>query len=151
VRALLVQGTSLFISGEFTVPSTDIANFTIYDLVHNTWASSGMPTLQPASGASVVVRSISASTAKVNTVIVAGSFAQVGSLQCHAICSWDVVEKQWNALGSSIQGDVTSVAYAGVRLWRHVSESIVKPTLLLGCTVNQDAIYTCKVCMTPIS
>lgn len=114
VRALLVQGTSLFIGGEFTVPSTDIANFAIYDLVHNTWASSGVPTLQPASGASVVVRSISASTAKANTVIVAGSFAQAGSLQCHAICSWDVVEKQWNALGSGIQGDIASVAYAGV-------------------------------------
>jgi hypothetical protein len=114
VRALLVQGTSLFIGGEFTVPSTDIANFAIYDLVHNTWATSGVPTLQPASGASVVVRSISASTAKANTVIVAGSFAQAGSLQCHAICSWDVVGKQWNALGSGIQGDIASVAYAGV-------------------------------------
>ena len=114
VRALLVQGTSLFIGGEFTVPSTDIANFAIYDLVHNTWTSSGVPTLQPASGASVVVRSISASTAKANTVIVAGSFAQAGSLQCHAICSWDIAGKQWNALGSSIQGDIASVAYAGV-------------------------------------
>ena len=114
VRALLVQGTSLFIGGEFTVPSTGIANFAIYDLVHNTWASSGVPTLQPASGASVVVRSISASTAKANTVIVAGSFAQAGSLQCHAICSWDFVEKQWNALGNGIQGDIASVAFAEV-------------------------------------
>ena len=114
VRALLVQGTSLFIGGEFTVPDTGIANFAIYDLVHNTWASSGVPALQPASGASVLVRSISASTAKTNTVIVAGSFAQAGSLQCHAICSWDVVGKQWNALGNGIQGDVASVAYAGV-------------------------------------
>jgi hypothetical protein len=44
--------------------------------------------------------------------IVAGSFAQAGSLQCNAICLWDVVEKQWNALGSGIQGNVASVAYA---------------------------------------
>jgi hypothetical protein len=114
VRTLLVQGTSLFIGGEFTVPSTGIANFAIYDLVHNTWASSGVPTLQPASGASAVVRSISTSTAKANAVIVAGSFAQAGSLQCRAICSWDVVEKQWNALGNGIQGDIASVAYAEV-------------------------------------
>jgi hypothetical protein len=114
VLALLVQGTSLFIGGEFTVPTTGIANFAIYDLVHNTWASSGVPALQPASGASAVVRSISASTAKANSVIVAGSFAQAGSLQCRAICSWDVVEKQWNALGSGIQGDIASVTYADV-------------------------------------
>jgi cortical protein marker for cell polarity len=114
VRALLVQGTSLFIGGEFTVPGTGIANFAIYDLVHNTWVSSGVPALQAASGASVVVRSLSASKAKANTVIVAGSFAQAGSLQCRAICSWDVVGKQWNGLGNGIQGDIASVAYAEV-------------------------------------
>jgi len=114
VRALFVQQTSLFIGGVFTVPGTGIANFAIYDLVHNTWASSGVPALQAASGASVVVRSISASTAKANTVIVAGSFTQAGSLQCRAICSWDVAGKQWNALGNGIQGDIASVAYAGV-------------------------------------
>jgi hypothetical protein len=114
VRALLVQGTFLFVGGEFTVPGTDIASFAIYDLVHNTWVSSGVPALQGTGGASIVVRSLSASAAKANTVIVAGSFAQAGSLPCRAICSWDVVGKQWNALGSGIQGDIASVAYAGV-------------------------------------
>ena len=114
VRALLVQGTTLFIGGEFTVPGTDIASFAMYDLVHNTWESSGVPALQGTSGVTVVVRSLSASTAKANTVIVAGSFAQAGSLQCHAICAWDVGGKQWNALGNGIQGDIASVAYAEV-------------------------------------
>jgi len=74
--------------------------------------SSGVPALQATSGGTAVVRSLSASTAKANTVIVAGSFAQAGSLQCHAICAWDVVGKQWNALGNGIQGDIASVAYA---------------------------------------
>ena len=129
VRALLVQGTSLFIGGEFTIPSTDIANFAIYDLVHNTWTSSGVPTLQPASGASVVVRSISSSTAKANTVLVAGSFAQAGSLQCHAICSWDIEGKQWNTLGSGIQGDIASVSYAGVS--HRPFPSVIK--ILMSC------------------
>lgn len=114
VRALLVQGTSLFVGGEFTIPGTDVASFAIYDLVHNSWVSSGVPALQATTGATVVVRSLSASTAKANTVIVAGSFAQAGSLQCHAICAWDVVGKQWNALGNGIQGDIASVAYAEV-------------------------------------
>jgi len=114
VRALLVQDTFLFVGGEFTIPGTDFVGFAIYDLVQNTWVSSGVPALQGASGSSVVVRSLSASTAKPNTVIVAGSFALAGSLPCRAVCQWDVVGKQWNALGNGIQGDIASVAYAGV-------------------------------------
>ncbi|KAH9956897.1 cortical protein marker for cell polarity-domain-containing protein [Russula dissimulans] len=112
VRAVLVQDNLLFVGGEFTVPGTDVAGFAIYDLLHNSWVS-GVPALQPTSGASVVVRSLSISTAKANTVVVAGSFGQAGLLPCRAICSWDVVQKQWNALGNGIQGDVASVAYAG--------------------------------------
>ncbi|KAI9507897.1 cortical protein marker for cell polarity-domain-containing protein [Russula earlei] len=112
VRALVVQDTLLFVGGEFTIPGTGIANFAIYDLVHNAWESSGVPALQATSGASVVVRSLSVSSSKANTVIVAGSFAQAGSLPCRAICSWDAVGKQWNALGNGIQGDIASVAYA---------------------------------------
>jgi hypothetical protein len=114
VRALLVQDNFLFVGGEFTIPGTEIASFAIYDLLHNEWVSSGVPALQGTNGASVVVRSLSASTAESNTVIVAGSFAQAGTLPCRAICSWGVVSKQWNALGSGIQGDIASVAYAGV-------------------------------------
>jgi hypothetical protein len=113
VRALFVQDTQLFVGGEFTIASTNVASFAIYDLVHNTWVVSGVSPLQGANGASVVVRSISASTAKANTIIVAGSFAQAGSLPCRAICEWDVPDQQWNALGSGIQGDIASVAYAG--------------------------------------
>ncbi|KAH8995626.1 cortical protein marker for cell polarity-domain-containing protein [Lactarius akahatsu] len=113
VRTLLVQDTQLFVGGEFTITGTDVAGFAIYDLVHNSWVSSGVQALQGTSGASVVVRSLSASAAKTNTIIVAGSFAQAGSLPCRAICAWDVREQQWNALGSGIQGDIASVAYAG--------------------------------------
>ena len=116
VRALLVQDNLLFVGGEFTIPGADVAGFAIYDLLQNTWVTSGVPALQGTSGASVVVRSLSASTAKSNTVIVAGSFALAGSLPCRAICSWDVGGKQWKPLGNGIQGDVASVAYAGVSL-----------------------------------
>ncbi|KAI0256207.1 cortical protein marker for cell polarity-domain-containing protein [Lactifluus subvellereus] len=113
VRTLLVQDALLFVGGEFTIPGTGIASFAVYDLVQNAWLSSGVPALQNANGARVVVKSLSASAAKAKTVIVAGSFAQAGSLQCRAICAWDVGEKQWNPLGNGIQGDIASVAYAG--------------------------------------
>jgi hypothetical protein len=114
VRTLFVQDTQLFVGGEFTITGTDVAGFAIYDLVHNTWDLSNVQALQGTDGASVVVRSLSASATKTNTIIVAGSFAQAGSLQCHAICAWDVQEQQWNALGSGIQGDIASVTFAGV-------------------------------------
>ena len=114
VRSLLVQDNLLFVGGQFTISGTDVASFAIYDLLQNTWVTSGVPALQGTSGASVVVRSLSASTAKSNTVIVAGSFALAGSLPCRAICSWDVSGKQWKPLGNGIEGDVASVAYAGV-------------------------------------
>jgi len=111
VRTVLVQDNLLFVGGEFTVLGTDFVGFAIYDLLHNAWVS-GVPALQPTSGASVVVRSLTVSAAKANTVVVAGSFGQAGLLPCRAICLWDVVQKQWNALGNGIQGDVASVAYA---------------------------------------
>jgi len=114
VRTLLVQDTKLYVGGEFTITGMDLAGFAIYDLVHNTWNSSGVQALRGTNGASVVVRSLSSSATKTNTIIVAGSFAQAGSLQCHAICAWDIGDQQWNALGNGIQGDIASVAYAGV-------------------------------------
>ena len=114
VRTLLVQDALLFVGGEFTISGTSVAGFAIYDLVQNTWLSSGVPALQNTNGASVVVRSLSASTSKPKAVIVAGSFAQAGSLQCQAICEWDIDAKQWTQLGNGIKGDIASVAYAGV-------------------------------------
>ena len=114
VLALLVQDDLLFVGGQFTIPGADVASFAIYDLLQNTWVTSGVPALQGTSGASVVVRSLSAPTATSDTVVVAGSFALAGSLPCRAICSWDVAGKQWKPLGNGIQGDIASVAYAGV-------------------------------------
>ncbi|TFY65748.1 hypothetical protein EVG20_g5344 [Dentipellis fragilis] len=113
VRTLLVDGDLLFVGGEFTLPGTNVNGLAVYDLTQQAWTVDGLQPLQPASGASVVVRSLTVSQAKSKVVIVAGSFAQAGSLPCRAICTYDATSKQWNALGSGIQGDVASVAYAG--------------------------------------
>jgi hypothetical protein len=77
------------------------------------WDLNGLQSLQPNSGSTVVVRSISRSPSKPNTIIVAGSFAQAGSLRCQGICSFDTQAKQWNALGDGIQGEVASVVMLG--------------------------------------
>ncbi|KAF8972970.1 cortical protein marker for cell polarity-domain-containing protein [Flammula alnicola] len=113
VRALLVDGNSLYVGGEFTIVGASINGLALYDLAANAWDLNGLQSLQPTSGSTVVVRSITQSTSKPTLLIVAGSFAQAGSLRCQAICSFDTSSKQWNALGNGIQGEVASVAYAG--------------------------------------
>ena len=116
VRALLVDGNSLYVGGEFTIPGATVNGLALYDLSADAWDLNGLQSLQPTTGSTVVVRSISKSTSLPTTLIVAGSFSQAGSLRCQAICSFDTATKQWNALGNGIQGEVTSVVYAGVRL-----------------------------------
>jgi len=69
--------------------------------------------LQAGSGTTVVIRSITSSAAKVNTIIVAGTFAKAGSLECVSICSFDTSAHQCNSLGNGINGEVAAVAYAG--------------------------------------
>jgi hypothetical protein len=113
VRALFVQDNLLFVGGEFTLQGTNANGLAIYDLYTQQWDVSGLQPLQAASGFSVVVRSITAPASTSNTVIVAGSFAQGGSLSCRSICSLDTSSKQWHALGNGIQGEVAAVTYAG--------------------------------------
>ena len=114
VRALLVDGKNLYVGGEFTILGTNVNGLAIYDLEKDQWDLTGLQPLQAISGSNVVVRSITKSATKANTVIVAGSFAQAGSLRCQSICTFDTGTIQWNSLGSGIQGEVASVAYAGV-------------------------------------
>ncbi|KAJ4498332.1 cortical protein marker for cell polarity-domain-containing protein [Lentinula lateritia] len=113
VRSLLVNGDTLYVGGQFTISGLNVNGFAIYDLAKQQWDVSGVQALQPSSGSSVVVRSITTSTSKSNTIIVAGTFAQAGSLTCQAICSLDTSSNQWNSLGSGINGEVSSVSYAG--------------------------------------
>ncbi|KAG7090837.1 hypothetical protein E1B28_009919 [Marasmius oreades] len=113
VRTLFVQGNQLYVGGGFSLTGTNANGFAVYNLASQQWDNSGIQPLQPASGSTVVVRSISSSRTKPNNVIVAGSFAQAGSLSCTAICSLDTASKQWNGLGGGISGEVASVSYGG--------------------------------------
>ncbi|KAF9562785.1 hypothetical protein CPC08DRAFT_362723 [Agrocybe pediades] len=112
VRALFVDGNSLYVGGEFTITGASVNGLALYDLSKNEWDLNGIQSLQGSAGSNVVVRSISKSSTKSNLLIVAGSFAQAGSLRCQAICSLDTSTRQWNALGNGIQGEVSTVVYA---------------------------------------
>ncbi|KAG0703224.1 cortical protein marker for cell polarity-domain-containing protein [Suillus ampliporus] len=114
VRAIYVdQKQQLFVGGEFNLTGTTASGLALYDLSAQQWDTSSMQPLQPSAGSSVVVRSITSTTYKSDAVIVAGSFAQAGSLSCQGICLFDTTLNQWSQLGGGIQGDISSVSYAG--------------------------------------
>jgi hypothetical protein len=116
VRALLVVNNMLYIGGQFTQQGTNVNGLAIYDLATQQWDVSQLDPLQSASGSTpVVVRSLTRPPSDSDLIIVAGSFSQAGSLRCQSICSLTIDSTQWNALGDGIQGEVSSVAYAGVR------------------------------------
>lgn len=114
VRTLLVAGNELYIGGEFTVSGSNVVGIAIYDLTKQALDMSGLQPLQASSGSTVVVRSLTASASKSNTIIVAGSFATAGGAACAGICELDTTTKSWSSLGSGINGEVASVAYGGV-------------------------------------
>jgi hypothetical protein len=119
VRSLLVYKDQLYVGGEFSIQGTNTNGLAIYDLANQRWDINGIQPLQSKPDGRVTVRSITKSSSKPDTIVVAGSFAQAGALSCQSICAFDAVSKQWNAFGQGIQGEVASVAYAGVSLLLH--------------------------------
>ena len=115
VRALYVDTEAhLYVGGEFNLTGTNANGFAIYDLVGQQWLTTIAQPIQPQPGSSVVVRSVTATSYKPNAIIVAGSFAQAGTAVCQGICLFDTTLNQWNPLGSGLQGDISSVSFAGV-------------------------------------
>ena len=115
VRTLLVHGDTLYVGGQFTIQGSDLNGFAIYDLAGGRWASDGLQPLVASSGA-VVVRSLSLSEARSDTLVVAGTFENAGSFPCRAICALNINSKQWTTLGSGLGGgQVSTVVLAGVR------------------------------------
>ena len=70
-----------------------------------------------ASSGRVVVLSITTMASQPNTVVVAGTFTSAGSTQCQGICALNSVDQanpSWSALGTDMQGEVSTIIYAGV-------------------------------------
>ncbi|KAI0035858.1 cortical protein marker for cell polarity-domain-containing protein [Vararia minispora EC-137] len=112
VHALLVSGEQLFVGGEFTLAGVSVNGFAVYDLGTQSWET-GIQPLVPAAGSSVLVRSLTTSSARGGTVVVAGRFASAGGLACNGICFVDAGNKQWNAVGQGVLGEVAGVDYVG--------------------------------------
>lgn len=115
VRSLLIVNDILYIGGSFNGSGNSASGLALYNLDSQKLDLDNLTPLQASSGSEVIVRSITATTAKSNSVFVAGSFASAGSTTCVAICQLDVNSRQWSQLGPGINGEITSVVYGGVR------------------------------------
>jgi hypothetical protein len=89
-----------------------------------------------ANSGSVVVQSLMKSQSKDNNIIVAGSFSSTGPTTCQAVRAGDTENSQWNALGSSIQGDVAAahrrwVAWGQMIVSQHRSVAVGEDTMTM--------------------
>lgn len=114
VRALLVNGDTLYVGGEFTIQGSNLNGFAIYNLVGGQWANNGLQPLVASTG-TVSVESLRLSQSRSNTLIVAGSFDNAGSFPCKAVCALDINSTQWTTLGNGLGGgQVTTLVLSGV-------------------------------------
>ncbi|KAF8554722.1 hypothetical protein OG21DRAFT_1439806 [Imleria badia] len=135
VRTLYVDTEAhLYVGGEFNLTGANANGFAIYDLVGQQWLTTIIQPMQALPGSSVVVRSVTATSYKPDTIIVAGSFAQAGTVACQGICLFDTTLNQWNALGSGMQGDISSVSFAGSNQELLVAAGVI--TLAGGTSAN---------------
>ncbi|GJJ06441.1 hypothetical protein Clacol_000633 [Clathrus columnatus] len=107
VKALKVIDNTLYVGGQFTLSAAQMNGFAIYDLGQQQWETS----FQALQGPTVDVTSVTTPSFESDMVIVGGTFSSAGSLPCQAICRFDTSAKQWNQLGSGIEGQVTTVGY----------------------------------------
>ena len=115
VRALLVDGDTVYVGGEFTIQGSNLNGFAVYDLASGRWNNDGLQPLVTSTG-TVSVKSLRLSQARSDTLIVAGSFENAGSFPCKAICALNINSNQWTTLGNGLGGgQVTTLVLAGVR------------------------------------
>lgn len=116
VRSLLVIDDTLYVSGSSVNVSGVGAGLVAYDLVNNKWASSRVPALnRPNEGSANVRVNAMKQRPDDDAIVVAGNFAQAGSLNCAGVCLWSRQNSQWSAPGSGLSsGEVRAIDFAGV-------------------------------------
>ncbi|EIW73555.1 hypothetical protein TREMEDRAFT_42413 [Tremella mesenterica DSM 1558] len=116
VQAVDVVNNVLYVGGNGVSVSGAGSTILAYDLQKGQWSPNSIPSLNPASGGNVSVNAIS-QRLKTNTVVAAGQFATAGSLNCAAVCLWDIGSGRWNTPGTGLQsGEVKSIDFVGNQL-----------------------------------
>ena len=103
IRSLLVDSDVLYAGGD--------GGIEVYDLKAGTWSQNVAP-LSSETGQQLSVTSIN-HRPDTTTIVVAGNFDSAGSLPCMNVCQWDTSGLRWTPLGAGINGQISTVDFAG--------------------------------------
>ncbi|GAA6032659.1 hypothetical protein JCM8097_004866 [Rhodosporidiobolus ruineniae] len=114
VTSLLVVDDAVWVGGNFSTSQTmgGRQGLVTYDLKEGR-VDDGQPALQGYSGTNATVTALAQRPGYDEQILVAGAFAQAGSLWCQSVCLWDTKKLQWASLGTGLQGVVGSIDFAG--------------------------------------
>lgn len=116
VRSMVVVDDTLYVSGSNVNVTGVGAGLVAYDVKASKWATSRVPALQAANanaGGGVRVNVMKQRQGE-EMVVVAGNFAQAGSLSCAGVCLWSTRNSQWSTPGSGLSsGEVKAIDFAG--------------------------------------
>ncbi|PWN50996.1 hypothetical protein IE53DRAFT_68983 [Violaceomyces palustris] len=128
VRSLLVDNDILYAGGD--------GGFESYDLKRGRWNDNAAG-LSSTTGARLSVTSID-HRPESSSIIVAGSFDQAGSLLCMNICEWDTNSLNWNQLGAGVDGQISSLDFAGSKAQQLVVAGSITLNNQETCLVSYD-------------
>lgn len=108
---LYVNDGVLYAGGDFSgnVSGSPISGLFFYDLNKNEYMSIQPPGV---SGDQAVVTSIEVRP-NTDSLVVAGSFEQAGSLACNSLCIYDLSGHRWTTPAAGLTGIVSSMAFIG--------------------------------------
>ncbi|KAI8064243.1 cortical protein marker for cell polarity-domain-containing protein [Gongronella butleri] len=115
VNALVQQDGILYVGGAFSgqVQQQPVKSFFAIQLA--TMTVTPAPGLSDASGNPGRVQAMVISPDK-SKLYVGGAFAKAGSLDCRGVCVLDVQQRQWNPVGTGLDGTVTGLTVDGSSL-----------------------------------
>ncbi|KAL1412855.1 hypothetical protein Q8F55_000604 [Vanrija albida] len=109
VRALNVDKDTLYVGGSDITVNGIGGGLLRYDLAHGRWINAGMPALAVNAGSNIAINQIK-TRHNTDMILVAGNFANAGSLSCPALCIWRTQTERWEQAGLG-SGEVTAIDF----------------------------------------
>ena len=136
VLALAQQDDLLFAGGSITgkIGDSSVDGLVVYNLASASYLASQPPALQ---GENVVINTI-VTRPGTSEVYMGGSFDTAGSLGCSTVCMFQTSTGQWNPVGNSVGGTVSTL------YWASSSKMMATGNLTVGGNNTSVATFDAK-------